>query len=55
MKSFLFYLEVVLIVLIGTCGLIMVIAGICYDNLVPVVLGVAAILMAVILGRTEER
>lgn len=55
MKQFLFYLEIVLTVLIGACGLFMVIAGVCYGNFIPIVLGVAAILMAVILGVTDER
>ena len=47
MKTLTYYLQIFLAVIAGVCGLTLVVLGVCYEEVLPIVVGVLGILFPI--------
>ena len=47
MKTLTYYFQIFLAVIAGVCGLILVVLGVCYEEALPIVVGILGILFPI--------
>ena len=47
METLTYYLQIFLAIIAGVCGLILIVLGICYGEVLPIVIGVLGILFPI--------